>query len=366
MSFSAADHLHMTSALRLARNGLESSHPNPRVGCVVVREGQVVGTGWHDTAGGPHAEIEALREAGTQARGSTVYVNLEPCAHHGRTPPCADALCEAGVSEVVMAVSDPNPAVSGAGREKLEQAGITCRSGLLAAQAEILNQGFLKRMRDKRPWVRVKLAQSMDGRIALRDGTSQWISSPAARADVQRWRARSSAVLTGIGTVLADDPSLNVRLDDVSRQPVRVIVDSKWRTPPGSKTLGLAGEVVVAGLAGARIPGALSEAGPKLLELPANAGRVDLEALLRHLGGLEMNEVQVEAGGTLCGALLEARLVDEILLYQAPCLLGDTAQAPFSLKPLDDMRKRPSLATIEHRMIGPDLRIRLQPQYPEV
>jgi diaminohydroxyphosphoribosylaminopyrimidine deaminase/5-amino-6-(5-phosphoribosylamino)uracil reductase len=375
-AFSAFDHRCMAAALRAAGRGVYGTDPNPRVGCVIARDGRVLATGWHRAAGGPHAEVLALAEAGDDARGATAYVTLEPCSHYGRTPPCVDALLEAGIAEVVVATRDPNPAVNGTGLDRLAALGVRCRSGLLAEQAEALNPGFFKRMRHGRPWVRVKLAQSLDGRIALHNGVSQWITGPAARRDVQRWRARSSAILTGIGTVLADDPSLNVRpasgeakdpawglIGQEPRQPLRVIVDSRWRTPPDARTLGLPGEVLVAGLAKHDIPPALAASGAGIVGLPESDGRVSLDALLGTLAEREINEVHVEAGGALCGALLEGRLIDELLVYQAPCVLGQEGQASFALPRLDGMEGRPSLAWSERRMVGDDLRMRLRPQY---
>lgn len=370
--FSDFDRDCMASAIELARRGQHTTRPNPGVGCVIVRDGGVVGKGWHREAGGPHAEIEALADAGAEARGGTAYVTLEPCAHHGRTPPCAAALADAGVAEVVIAALDPNPAVNGDGVRRLEAAGIRCRTGLLAAEAEALNPGFLSRMRRGRPWVRVKLAQSLDGRIALADGESRWITGEAARADVQQWRARASAIMTGIGTLAADDPSLNVRLGDEVPQPLRVIVDGRWRTPVAAKTLGLPGQVVIAGCADQPIPELLGTTGAELLQLPGagpgQAGegppRVDLEALMRELAARECNEVHVEAGGRLCGALLEARLLDELLIYLAPCVLGADGLPTFVTGPFARMADRPAFEWVDRRMVGDDLRIRLQPQYP--
>lgn len=365
MSFTAFDHACMAEALRLARRGMATTHPNPRVGCVVAKGGEVIASGWHRVAGGAHAELEALAGAGAAARGATVYVTLEPCSHHGRTPPCADALIRAGVAEVIMAVEDPDPRVSGGGRAMLEAAGVQCRAGLMEEAGRALNRGFLQRHLLGRPLTRLKLAQSLDGRIALANGASQWISGEAARADVQRWRARSSAVMTGIGTVLADDPSLDVRLDGQQRQPLRVILDSRWRTPAASRTLGLPGQVLIVGLAETDPPAALQSSGAELLGLPSSGGRVDLEALMAALAERQMNEVQVEAGGTLAGALLEASLVDEVLIYQSACLLGGDARPSFILPTLESMARRWQLRLCERRAIGSDLRLRYEPQYRE-
>jgi diaminohydroxyphosphoribosylaminopyrimidine deaminase/5-amino-6-(5-phosphoribosylamino)uracil reductase len=370
-AFTAFDHACMAEALALARRGLRTTTPNPRVGCVLARDGAVVGRGWHERAGGPHAEIHALGDAGERARGATAYVTLEPCAHRGRTGPCADALVEAGVRTVIIAVRDPNPRVNGGGMATLIEAGIETREGLMAEEGRALNPGFLSRMERGRPWVRVKLAQSLDGRTALANGNSQWITGDAARDDVQRWRASACAILTGVGTVLADDPSLNVRLGDEPRQPLRVIVDSRWRTPAGARTLGLPGPVLVAGLDSLDIPSPLAGVA-ECLPLPGvedpldGVPRVDLTALLAELARREINEVHVEAGGTLSGALLRASLLDELLLYQATCLLGDAGRPSFLLGELDDMGKRPAFTWQERVMVGNDLRMRLAPPYREV
>jgi diaminohydroxyphosphoribosylaminopyrimidine deaminase/5-amino-6-(5-phosphoribosylamino)uracil reductase len=353
----------MARALQLARKGLMTTHPNPRVGCVITNNGQVVGSGWHKKAGEAHAEINALRVAGDTAHGGTAYVTLEPCSHNGRTPPCAEALISAKIARVVYAVEDPNPEVNGNGSHRLKQAGIEVQSGLMAAEAEALNPGFLKRMRNGRPWVRVKLAQSLDGHIALANGSSQWISGPQARADVQNWRARSDVILTGIGTVLADDPSLNVRKSKDARQPTRVIVDSQWRMPVKARLLGLPGKVLIAGLNEKPVPDALTETTAECLLLPAVEGRVDMKALLNELGGRGYNEVQVEAGATLCGSLIQQGLIDELLVYQTPIILGGGAKSPFAAPRLDNMDDRVHLEWIDSRRIGKDLRVRLKPVY---
>jgi diaminohydroxyphosphoribosylaminopyrimidine deaminase/5-amino-6-(5-phosphoribosylamino)uracil reductase len=353
----------MARALQLARKGLMTTHPNPRVGCVITNNGQVVGSGWHKKAGEAHAEINALRVAGDTTHGGTAYVTLEPCSHSGRTPPCAEALISAKIARVVYAVEDPNPEVNGNGSHRLKQAGIEVQSGLMAAEAEALNAGFLKRMRNGRPWVRVKLAQSLDGHIALANGSSQWISGPQARADVQNWRARSDVILTGIGTVLADDPSLNVRKSKDARQPTRVIVDSQWRMPVKARLLGLPGKVLIAGLNEKPVPDALTETPAECLLLPAFEGRVDMKAMLNELGGRGYNEVQVEAGATLCGSLIQQGLIDELLVYQAPIILGGGAISPFAAPRLDNMDDRVHLEWIDSRRIGKDLRVRLKPVY---
>lgn len=351
----------MSQALRLAAKGLNTSQPNPRVGCVIARDGKIIAEGWHAFAGGPHAEVVALESAGTLARGATAYVTLEPCSHHGRTAPCADALTTAGISRVVIAMRDPNPQVNGAGAKILENTGLVVEYGLMTPAAEELNAGFLMRMRAGRPWVRVKIATSLDGRTALQNGDSQWISSAASRLDVQFWRARSGAILSGIGTVLADDPSFTARIQDPPLRPLRVIADTHWRTPLASRILQEPTSTLIAGGLATAIPAALAESGARCLALPSVAGRVDLGALLRALAELEINEVQVEAGGRLCGALLQAGLVDEILLYQAPVLLGDGGPGPFALGVLESMGKRTHLEVLESCQLGDDLRLRLRP-----
>ncbi len=365
MKFNRHDVTCMAKALRLARLGLNTTHPNPRVGCVIARNDELIGSGWHQRAGEEHAEIIALREAGDKTVGATVYVTLEPCSHTGRTPPCVDALIKAKIARLVCAHEDPNPAINGAGLERLRKAGIRVESGLLATQAGELNRGFLMRMKHQRPWVRVKLAQSMDGHIALANGVSQWISGAAARADGQRWRARSDVILTGIGTVLADDPSLNVRIDGNSGQPLRVIVDSQWRMPADARLLRIEGKVLIVGLESTVKVKTLENAGAECLVLPATDGRVNLVALLRELASRGINEVQVEAGATLCGALLQQGLVDELLIYQAPVLLGGDARSPFAAPRLDNMANRVHLKWLDTRQIGCDLRLRLQPVYED-
>jgi diaminohydroxyphosphoribosylaminopyrimidine deaminase/5-amino-6-(5-phosphoribosylamino)uracil reductase len=363
MNFSRFDHHCMAGALRLARKGLYSCHPNPMVGCVITQDERVIGQGWHELAGGPHAEIVALRDAGETVQGSTVYVTLEPCSHHGRTPPCAVALLEAGVSRVVIASSDPNPQVNGQGLDQLTAAGVKVETGLMATEAETLNAGFFTRMRKGRPWIRVKAAISLDGRTALRNGDSQWISGEASRRDVQSWRARSSAILTGIGTVLADNPSMNARLDGLKRQPLRIIADSRWRTPVDSRILSDQKTAVIAGDSTIRIPGELEETEVNCLPLQAEDGKTGLGLLLSELARMEMNEVQVEAGAVLCGALMKKQLVDEILIYQAPVLLGEDGPGPFRLGPLESMDNRTHLRLLESAHIGKDLRLRFSPEY---
>jgi len=361
VSFSAADHRFMAQALRLAQRGLFTTDPNPRVGCVIADGDRLVGQGWHARAGGPHAEVAALDDAGQAVRGMTAYVTLEPCAHHGRTGPCTRALLDAGIGRVVVAVEDPHARVAGDGLRQLRAAGVAVETGLLAAQAEELNAGFFKRARSGRPWLRVKTALSLDGRTALAGGASQWITGEDARRDVQRWRARSSAILTGIGTVLADDPSLDARVDGTVLQPLRVVVDSRWRTPPGSRVLRDPASAWVVGGEREAATERLESAGIRCASLPGPAGRVDLARTLDLLGAAELNEVQVEAGSRLCGALLSGGLVDEVLAYLSPVLLGDGGPGPFAFGPLESMDQRTHLQLMETTHFGRDLRLRLQP-----
>jgi diaminohydroxyphosphoribosylaminopyrimidine deaminase/5-amino-6-(5-phosphoribosylamino)uracil reductase len=369
--FSDFDHSAMRRALTLAAGGLETTDPNPRVGCVIAQGEHIVGEGWHERPGEAHAEVAALRAAGGRAAGATVYVTLEPCSHHGRTPPCVDALIGARVGRVVYAIADPNPQVNGRGAARLREARVRVEAGLLAAEATELNCGFLKRMRYGRPWVRVKLAMSLDGRTALANGASRWISGEAARHDVQRWRARSSAVLTGIGTVLADDPRLDVRLSDSDdgsgrRQPLRVVLDSALRTPPAARLFTTPGDVLIL----TSLPAtdsrweargaALAARGARIEMLPAEAGRVPLFMALERLGELEINELQIEAGATVTGALVRQSLVDELLLYVAPKLLGPKALPLVDLPPLGDLGDAPAFELIELRDLGGDARLRLR------
>jgi len=371
--FSPEDARYMSQALRLAWRGLYTTHPNPRVGCVLVKDGQVVGEGWHERAGGPHAEVVALQAAGEAARGATAYVSLEPCSHHGRTPPCAMALVEAGVGRVIAAMVDPNPLVSGRGLKVLEGAGIATASGLMDSEAEALNRGFCKRMRTGRPWIFSKLAMSLDGRTALASGESRWITGPQARQDVHRLRAQSSAILTGIETVLADDPAMTVRLAshppspsgagfETQRQPARVVLDSRFRLPPSAKILAQPGKTLVFGLEReAQAAERLKAMGVEVHFLPAGPeGRVDVHAAVELLGQLEFNEVMVEAGATLNGVLLQEGLVDEWIVYLAPCVLGDRGRGLFHLPALERMADRFEMRLIDTRQVGGDLRLTLR------
>ncbi len=361
-SFSAADHGFMARALQLAQKGLYTTTPNPRVGCVIVRDGAIVGEGWHARTGEPHAEIHALQQAGEAARGATVYVTLEPCAHHGKTPPCADALVHAGVARVVAAMQDPNPKVAGEGLARLSEAGIKVESGLLGDAARELNLGFLKRMLLGHPYVRLKTAASLDGKTALANGASQWITGEAARADVQRLRARACAVLTGVGTVLADNPRLDVRDFDIGRQPLRVVADSALRTPPDARLLAGGKALIVCAEPDARKMAALEAAGAKVLCLPGPDGCVELSALLAHLTRLGINEVHVEAGATLAGALLKAGLVDEWVHYAAPKALGEPARGLFAEFNLTHLSEARLFRVVDERRVGRDWRYTLRPE----
>ncbi len=357
MDFSASDYEYMARALRLAKKGLYTAHPNPRVGCVIVKDGRIVGEGWHEYTGGPHAEVNALRQAGEQARGATVYVTLEPCCHQGRTPPCTEALIQAGVTRVIAAMVDPHSRVAGNGLAQLTAAGIDTASGLYEAQAEALNPGFIKRMRFGRPFVRCKLAMSLDGRTAMAGGESKWITSEAARLDVQRLRARSSAILTGVGTVLADDPSMTVRSEEVRNQPLRVVVDTHLSMPADARILKQPGETVVFTCGDEVGKSELEAAGAKVINLPFCATDVDLESVLDQLGEMEINELLVETGATLSGGFMQAGLIDELVIYVAPSLMGDSARALFRLPALKTMEQKIELNIIERRMVGQDMRI---------
>jgi diaminohydroxyphosphoribosylaminopyrimidine deaminase/5-amino-6-(5-phosphoribosylamino)uracil reductase len=361
----AEDQSHMARALELAHLGIYSTPPNPAVGCVLVRDGRVVGEGHHRSTGGPHAEVHALEAAGEAARGATAYVSLEPCAHFGRTPPCTRALLGAGVARVVCALRDPDPRVAGGGLEELARAGVAVESGLLASDAAELNRGFIRRMSSGRPWVTLKTGASLDGRTALASGVSRWITGEAARADVQRLRARASAVVTGIGTVLADDPALTVRepgLELLGRRPLRVVLDSRLRIPVNARVLDETAPAIVFTTQPASGARALEERGVRIETLAARDGRIDLPSLLDRLGALECNEILVEAGPELAGSFLEAGLVDEFVLYVAPCVLGDAARPMFRLPPLERMADRYDFRVRDAARVGDDLRVVLRPQ----
>lgn len=356
MSASAVDARHMARALMLARRGLFTTHPNPRVGCVIARDGEALGEGWHEAAGGPHAEVLALRAAGERARGATAYVTLEPCCHHGRTPPCSDALIAAGLARVVVATRDPNPRVAGGGIAQLQAAGIAVEVGLMEAAARDLNRGFFARMGRGRPWVRVKLAATLDGRTALANGVSQWITGDDARRDVQRWRAQSDAILTGSGTVSADDPRLTVRDIPVHRQPLRVVIDSGLRIAPTAQLLREPGKTLIF----TRAPGTFEADDTVEIYRQDGIGRVDLKDVMRVLADREINEVWVEAGAGLAGALLKEGLVDEVITYLAPRLFGDAGRGMFSLGAIDGLEFAPTLNIVDVRAVGQDWRIRAE------
>jgi len=366
---SAIDQIMMAKAVKLAACGQYTCMPNPAVGCVIVKDDVVIGEGWHQIAGQGHAEVNALEEAGSEARSATAYVTLEPCSHHGRTPPCADALIAAGVERVVFGMTDPNPKVSGQGLDKLRQAGIVVEGPLLEPEAKRLNRGFIKRQEQGLPWVTVKLAMSLDGRTAMESGESQWITGPAARQNVQRLRAKSCAIVTGIGTVLHDDPSLTVRADELgfesaagaeaeavaARQPLRVVVDSQLKTPVDAKVISSNGEsLLVTAVDNSDRQDA------KIVSLPDGSGQVDLPALLTFLAKKECNNILVEAGAQLAGAFVHAGLVDELVIYMAPKLLGSSARPLLSL-PFDRMGQQVSLDIQDIRQVGDDLRLTAKP-----
>ena len=356
----ASDHVFMTRALHLAEQGLYSTMPNPRVGCVIVKEGTVVGEGAHLKAGEPHAEVHALCQAGDQAKGATVYVTLEPCSHHGKTPPCADALVQAGVSKVIAAMPDPNPLVSGQGLARLLEHGIEVAAGLMQTQAAALNPGFISRMTKSMPFVRSKIAASLDGRTALANGASQWITGEAARRDVQHWRAGSCAILTGVGTVLSDNPSLTVREIEIERQPLRIVVDSYLRTPLNAKILHNGRTLIAYAIDAENRAQQIFETGAELLCIPDGTGKVCLKTLLSHLASEQINEVLIEGGEGLNGALMAQNLIDELLIYYAPKILGSEAKGMFAMPPFTNMQQALNLQILDVRQFGADIRLRLK------
>ncbi|MEN9455239.1 MAG: hypothetical protein RL210_758 [Pseudomonadota bacterium] len=361
--FTVFDQQMMARALQLAHQGLYSTMPNPRVGCVIARDGQVLGEGFTQPAGQDHAEVQALKAclaAGRNTAGATAYVTLEPCSHYGRTPPCAKALLEAGIKRVVAAMVDPNPLVAGKGLAMLAEQGLETASGLMANEARELNIGFVSRMERGRPWLRLKLASSLDGKTALLNGQSKWITGEAARKDVHRWRARSCAMLTGSGTVLADDPELTVRLIEAPRQPQRIMIDTRLRVPAGAKIIAPGTLVVCGEVDDSRIE-VLQARGAEVLSLPDERGKVDLVALMPVLGARGFNEVMVETGAVLAGALMRLGLVDELLLYQAPVLMGDQARGLLDWPALTSMQQCLPLQLREVRQIGNDIRMILRP-----
>lgn len=362
MIFSAADHAWMARALTLARRGLNTTTPNPRVGCVLVRDGQIVGEGWHHRAGEAHAEAIALAVAGDRARGATAFVSLEPCSHFGRTPPCADALVGAGVIRVVSAMTDPNPEVSGRGLAHLRANGIQTDTGLMEAEATELNIGFVSRMTRGRPWLRLKTASTLDGKTALENGISQWITSPPARKDGHAWRARACAILTGIGTVREDDPQLNVRALACARQPLRILIDARLEVSPNARILADSNCLIAAANPTPDKIAAMADRGIEVISMPNSAGKVDLPGLMQELGRRGLNEIHTEAGFKLNGSLLREECVDELLMYLAPMLVGDHAQGMFNLAPMSRLDQALSLDVQDVRNIGRDLRILARPR----
>lgn len=353
------DAFFMAKALQLAARGRYTTDPNPRVGCVLVKDGQIIGEGWHKQAGSGHAEVEALASV-ADATGATAYVTLEPCSHHGRTPPCCDALIKAGIRRVVAAMQDPNPLVSGRGLAALQAAGIEIQVGILEADARALNRGFIKRMTEHRPFIRSKLAMSLDGRTAMASGESKWITSPQARADVHRLRAESSAILTGVNTVLADDPALTARVDFPVVQPIRVILDSHLQTPPTAQMATLPGRNLILTCSDdAAKQRDLQNAGFEVQRLQDTNGRLDLPEAMRFLAEQQINEVLVEAGAILNGALLAANLLDEIIVYMAPSIMGDQGRGLFHLPALQAMADKKEFKLLDVRQVGGDLKLSL-------
>lgn len=378
--FDALDHQFMARALQLAARGLYTTHPNPRVGCVLARNKRLIAEGWHEYAGGPHAEIVALEKAGVEAEGATAYVTLEPCAHQGKTPPCVEALIARRLARVVVAMQDPNPLVNGAGIQRLREAGIQVDTGLMSGEAAALNPGFVMRMLSRRPYVRVKQGVSLDGGTALANGKSQWISGENSRIDVHRLRARSSGIMTGVDTVLSDNPAMTVRLESLAvmgeleadggsriKQPLRIIIDSNLRTPPDARLLKLPGDVLIVTVN--EDPASQARLRSDHVEVvslpPDEQGKPDLRDLMSVLAEGQINELLVECGARLAGALLARKLVDEIVLYIAPCLLGSGARGLFDIPPLNDMRERIELDIQEIRAIDRDIRIVARPLFRE-
>tara|TARA_B100000686_G_C16796784_1_gene983003 strand:+ start:1085 stop:2170 length:1086 start_codon:yes stop_codon:yes gene_type:complete len=355
--FSSADHVYMSQALQLAKKGLYSTSPNPRVGCVIVRDNKVVGSGWHNHAGQPHAEINALNSAKGATQGATVYLTLEPCNHYGRTPPCVKALVLAKVTKVIIAMLDPNPLVAGKGVSFLERSKINVLVGLMEEKARDLNIGFVCRMTNNRPWVRMKIAASLDGRTALNNGVSRWITGEAARYDSHRLRARSCAILTGINTILSDDPELSVRHIETARQPLRAIVDNRLETPVTAKILRGENELIFTVNDDKKKIAALKKAGARPILLPNRKGRVELKKVLQRLAEYEINEVLVEAGSKLNGALIKAELIDELIIYLAPHLIGSTGLGMLQLSELSNLSEKYNLKIQDLRMVGKDIRI---------
>lgn len=357
------DAFYMARAIQLARNGRYTTDPNPRVGCVIVKNDRIIGEGWHVKAGQGHAEIVALKNT-QNTRGATAYVSLEPCSHHGRTPPCSLALIEAGVRRVVAAMPDPNPLVAGSGLEQLKAAGIEVCCGVLKAEAEVLNRGFIKRMKDHRPWVRSKIAMSLDGRTAMASGESKWITSTEARNDVHRIRAASSAILTGVDTVLADDPSLTARIQEDVVQPLRIVLDTHLRTPAHAQMSKLPGRsIILTGSEDQDKIDRLQKSGFEVHRLGQHDNHIDLHEVMSFLANQQVNEVLVEAGPTLNGALLCEDLVDQWTIYMAPCVLGDQGRGLFKLPGLESITDKKNLRLTGVRQIGQDLKLTFEPYF---
>jgi len=367
--YSAVDHQFMSEAIAEAQKALYLSNPNPRVGCVIVKDDKVIGKGFTQKVGSAHAEVQALANAkslGNDPAGSTIYVTLEPCSHTGRTPPCVDALIAAKPKAIFVAMSDPNPLVGGKGLEKLKAAGIAVNCGLMEAEAHALNPGFISRMTRGLPWVRMKIAASLDGKTALPDGRSQWITGPLARADGHHWRAQACAIVTGVGTVKEDDPTLNVRDVQTDRQPWRIIVDSKLETPPTAKILNnidQSGAIIVcASLDSSEMQQkaqVFTERGIEVIAMTNPSGKVDLPKLFSYLAKeREMNEIHIESGFKLNGSLLRENCVDELLLYYAPFLIGD-GMGMANVSPLSSLESKQEWQVMDHSIFGPDLRLRL-------
>lgn len=371
MNQKSADQTFMARAIQLARKGQYTTHPNPRVGCVIVKNDQIIAEGFHQRAGLAHAEINSINAATESLTGSTAYVTLEPCSHTGKTPPCADALIKSGIDRVVIAMQDPSPQVAGNGIKKLKDAKIDVEVGILEAEAQALNPGFNKRMQQGLPWIRLKMAMSMDGRTAMASGESQWITGAAARADVQRLRASADAILTGIGTALSDDPSLNVRLtaDELKiegevQQPLRVVLDSKLQISRKAKMISLAGDTLIYTCADdLQKLKRLESAGARFTLFKSTSGQLSLPQVIEDLAKQQINEVHVEAGATLCGALLKQQLVDELIVYMAPSIMGSNARGLFDLPGLDQMQDKINLDIQDIRAVGNDWRIKAYPLY---
>ncbi len=383
-SFTSADFKYMRKAITLAQNGIYTTDPNPRVGCVIVKDDKIIGEGWHQTAGQAHAEVNALQNCNQSPKSSTTYVTLEPCSHYGRTPPCTDRLIEAGVARVVIAMQDPNPQVAGRGIEKLKAAGIKVEVGLMQQEAEALNPGFIKRMVGAKPFVRCKMAMSLDGRTAMASGESKWITAADARADVHRMRARSSAIITGIGSILHDDPQMNARIEDKPlagkdkeqpsagkgekvKQPLRVVLDSDLQIPVAARIFDLCGEAVIFASSEAIVAKAdkvkqLENVGAKIVAAEHEAEFIDLHWLIEYLAAADINEVMVEAGSTLSGAFLQAGLIDELIVYMAPHIMGNSAKGLFNLPGLDKMADKINLDIKDITAVGCDWRITCCPQ----